>query len=236
MNMMQIMFTDTIPYCMQCIAYVTLSSSRRLALRTQGHEIDGDAAGAEGKSKQRPIVNAIKKARPDERRPGESGMLYNWGIAMAMTGCLDEGPLDTVKATDTRIANLVESGWREVEVVHGATRTTVGHLDIYGLALVGRLDHAATDGVVVRVETVVTREAVIEKMRDGNDQVCVRVCDTARPETSCVESAVTGVLTPARGGACGLGRGGRLGSRCGLRRCVCRRRRRSRRGILMSRS
>ena len=50
-------------------------------------------------------------------------------------------------------------------------------------------DFLATDGVVVRVATIVARVAVEGSVADGGDEVRVGVHNTASTETSCVESS-----------------------------------------------
>jgi len=75
--------------------------------------------------------------------------------------------------TNRRVCELRESSNGQVKVGFGAACTAVHNFDHDGFAFVGDLNLFAADWVSVRVNTVVAGVAVIQYLRNSNDEVLV---------------------------------------------------------------
>lgn len=101
-------------------------------------------------------------------------------VSVGLLERLDPIPLHAVDTADGKVCELGERRGREVKVTEAAADTTVGDHDFYRLALEGCPGLALANRVVVRVNTIVTREVIVKLMRDCGDEVGVLVGNTAR--------------------------------------------------------
>jgi len=91
------------------------------------------------------------------------------------------GDVDTSQAFRSELG---ECGGGEIQVVERATCAAVYNLDSDGFALIACFDHLAANRVVVGVDPIVSRKAVVKIMGYSNNVIRIRVSETARAETS----------------------------------------------------
>jgi len=110
-----------------------------------------------------------------------------------MGGDLVPYPCHARDTSNRGISECVERSRREVEVRDSTGCTSVSDSDCNAFALICGCDFPVTDGVVVGIDVVVTREVVEKKVGGSGDEVGVGIRDAARAQTSSVESALTGL-------------------------------------------
>jgi len=109
--------------------------------------------------------------------------------------CLDPFPGHAKETTYRLISEIVESGWREVEVGECTSHATVCDRDGDTLALVSGFDLFPTDWVIVGIDTVVTRVIVVKQVRYSCNLVGISVRDTAASQPSAIISSFTSLDT-----------------------------------------
>lgn len=128
------------------------------------------------------------------KHKGRNGDLNGTGLV--------PGPLDAVDTSQTKVATSKssESSGGEIEIGNSTTFAAIGKGNGHAPALECRSNSASAHGVVVRVNAIVARVLVKEKMRNRGNKLLVIVGNSAGAKTGSVKSTLSSLSTDHEGG------------------------------------